>query len=116
MNAETALGAPIQGQLRRLEGGANMKNPSREKIEFLKSKYDPPAEERISDIVDTFYFFLSLLEGVKEFTPEERKKLTDALPPPDVGYVISFLNNLYNEDRISSWIFTFPSPFKRSRR
>jgi hypothetical protein len=93
-----------------------MKISSREKIELLKFEYNPPAQERISDIVDTFYFFLSLLEGVKEFTPEERKKLTDALPPPDVGYAICFLNNLYKEDRINSWIFTYPSPFKRFRR
>ena len=54
-------------------------------------------DRKIADVADAFYAFTERLEAVKEFTREERRALTQAIPPERAGYWMALFNALYRE-------------------
>lgn len=56
-------------------------------------------------LVNLFYLLAKALEPFKYGTPEQRKRVKDNIPPEDLGYVISFLKAMYDEDNFTDFMF-----------
>jgi len=62
-------------------------------------------DRKIADVADAFYAFTERLEAVKEFTREERRALTRAIPPERAGYWMALFNALYREQGVARQLF-----------
>lgn len=65
-------------------------------------------KEQLDDVyklVNLFYLLAKALEPFKYGTSEQRKRVKDNIPPEDLGYVISFLKAMYDEDNFADFMF-----------
>ncbi|MHA2135329.1 MAG: hypothetical protein ACW99J_15825 [Candidatus Thorarchaeota archaeon] len=73
---------------------------SRKHIQSIEEESNPSGR-----VVVAFYALAEELMTFRDSEVPDRKKLRRLLSPKDVGYVISFLKALYDEDRFSNFIF-----------
>lgn len=73
---------------------------SRKHIQSIKKESNPSGR-----VVAAFYALAEELLALRDSKVPDRKELRRLLSPKDVGYVISFLKALYDEDRFSNFIF-----------
>lgn len=83
-------------------------------IKILKGKKITRANgtagtDDVDKLVNIFYLLAKALEpfkhDVSEQRSEQRKKIRNKIPPRDLGYVISFLKAMYNEDDFTDFMF-----------
>ncbi len=63
------------------------------------------SKDDAENLADIFYSLASALESFKYGNEEKRKKIRKKIPAQDVGYVISFLKALYDEDNFKDFMF-----------
>jgi len=105
----------LGSDVKKLTKAVAIQLPYDEKLKILKTGYQPSPDERIENVIDIFYLLINELDHFKD-KPEYRKKLTESLNSEHAGYLVSFLNNLYKEDKMSNWIFQMTSTPKRSKK
>ena len=71
----------------------------------LNAKDLPPSSSDVDALEKAFYSLAEALEPFKYGTPQQREEVRNRIPVEDVGYVISFLKAIYDEDRFSDFIF-----------
>ena len=59
----------------------------------------------VEKIATTFYILAEELMSFQNSTKEERERLKRLISPKDVGFIISFLKAIYDEDKFSDFIF-----------
>ena len=59
----------------------------------------------VNNFIISFYRLAEALEPLKESDKELRDKIKKEVPTKDVGYVVSFLKALYDEDKFSDFMF-----------
>ena len=52
-----------------------------------------------------FYSLARALEPFKRGTPEQRKRVKEKILPQDLGYVMSFMKAMYDEDSFTDFMF-----------
>lgn len=67
--------------------------------------FDKSHRDEANKVVNLFYLLAKALEPFRHGTPEQRKIVTDQIPPEDLGYVISFLKAMYDADNFTDFMF-----------
>lgn len=68
-------------------------------------EFEINSEDDVYKLVNLFYLLAKALEPFKYGTSEQRKRVKDNIPPEDLGYVISFLKAMYDEDNFTDFMF-----------
>ncbi len=95
----------IKEALNKIENFVNLN-----KAPNIKSRSANDSTECIANM------FYTLAEGLLSFqisTPKDRENLRKLISPPDVGFVISFLRAIYDEDKFSDFIYFTKYELKR---
>jgi hypothetical protein len=63
------------------------------------------SDVEVEKLAKIFYSLARALEPFKHGTPEQRKRIRNKIPPQDLGYVMSFLKAMYDEDSFTDFMF-----------
>jgi transcriptional regulator with XRE-family HTH domain len=79
-------------------------------VELLNEKkiikrVDVSSNDDVENLVNLFYLLARALEPFKHGTPEQRKNVRTKIPAQDLGYVMSFLKAMYDEDNFTDFMF-----------
>jgi len=69
----------------------------------------------VERFTDAFYDLSQEILSLRDSNIDERKKIRNMISPKDVGYVISFLKALFDEDKFSDFIFFSKYEFEKKR-
>ena len=59
----------------------------------------------INEVVNSFFQLAKALQELKRSTQEMRREIRKKIPARDMGYVLSFLRAIYDEDHFSDFLF-----------
>lgn len=91
-------------EVKNLRKNVAIQLPYDKKLKILRSGYQPSINERIENVTDIIYLLIDELDYFKG-SSEQRKRLTESLNSEDVGYLVSFLNNIFKTDKTIGWFF-----------
>ena len=61
--------------------------------------------DEVDKLAKAFYSLARALEPFKHGTPEQREKVKNRIPAEDLGYVVSFMKAMYDEDHFTDFMF-----------
>lgn len=82
-----------------------LKDDKTKEFEINSMKEQLKLSDDVYKLVNLFYLLAKALEPFKYGTSEQRKRVKDNIPPEDLGYVISFLKAMYDEDNFADFMF-----------